>query len=168
MLLGHWVDGGVSVSDPHRKVSTHTARCLYRYRTRANAGPPSYNESRHMTSTPNEANTSGPNYANPVRRDRPLLFGILVDRWVLIVGTTALFGLGGIFMLSVVPVFQADALVQVEEEKQGLDVAAMPAGTSYGWLHYRPRLRSYRAGWCSVRSSNGPVLISLSSPTGCH
>ena len=84
-----------------------------------------------MTSTPTEANTSGPNHGrNPSDEiDLGQLFGVMVDRWVLIVGTTALFGLGGIFYaLSAVPVFQADALVQVEEEKQGLDVAAMLGG----------------------------------------
>ena len=84
-----------------------------------------------MTSTPNEANTSGPNHGRTPSDEIDLgqLFGVLVDRWVLIVGTTALFGLGGIFYaLSAVPVFQADALVQVEEEKQGLDVAAMLGG----------------------------------------
>ena len=35
---------------------------------------------------------------------------------------------GHFYALSAVPVFQADALVQVEEEKQGLDVAAMLGG----------------------------------------
>ena len=84
-----------------------------------------------MTSTPNEANTSGPNHGRTPSDEIDLgqLFGLLVDRWVLIVGTSAMFGLGGIFYaLSAVPVFQADALVQVEEEKQGLDVAAMLGG----------------------------------------
>ena len=84
-----------------------------------------------MTSTPTEANTSEPNHGRTPSDEIDLgqLFGLLVDRWVLIVGTTALFGLGGIFYaLSAVPVFQADALVQVEEEKQGLDVAAMLGG----------------------------------------
>ena len=83
-----------------------------------------------MTSTP-EANTSGPNHGRTPSDEIDLgqLVGVLVDRWVLIVGTTTLFGLGGIFYaLSAVPVFQADALVQVEEEKQGLDVAAMLGG----------------------------------------
>ena len=84
-----------------------------------------------MTSTPTEANTSGPSHGRTPSDEIDLgqLFGILVDRWVLIFGTTALFGLGGIFYaLSAVPVFQADALVQVEEEQQGLDVAAMLGG----------------------------------------
>ena len=84
-----------------------------------------------MTSTPTEANTSGPNHGRTPSDEIDLgqLFGILVDRWVLIVGTTALFGLGGIFYaLSAALVFQSDALVQVEEEKQGLDVAAMLGG----------------------------------------
>ena len=57
------------------------------------------------------------------------LVGLLVDRWVLIALTTALAAFMGIFYaFSVTPVFQADALVQVEEEKQGLDVAAMLGG----------------------------------------
>ena len=51
-----------------------------------------------MTSTPTEANTSGPTTATPSDEiDLGQPFGVLVDRWVLIVGTTALFGLGGIF-----------------------------------------------------------------------
>ena len=57
------------------------------------------------------------------------LVGLLVDRWALIALTTALAAFTGIFYaFSVTPVFQADALVQVEEEKQGLDVAAMLGG----------------------------------------
>ena len=84
-----------------------------------------------MTSTPTEPNTSGPNHGRAPSDEIDLgqLVGLLIDRWALIVGTTALFGLGGIFYaFSAVPVFQADALVQVEEEKQGLDVAAMLGG----------------------------------------
>ena len=82
-----------------------------------------------MTSTPT-TNPSNPR-ANPSDEiDIGQLFGLLVDRWVLIVYTTALFhSLGGIFYaFSARPIFQADALVQVEEEKQGLDVAAMLGG----------------------------------------
>ena len=84
-----------------------------------------------MTSTPTEPKTSGPNHGRAPSDEIDLgqLVGVLIDRWALIVGTTALFGLGGIFYsFSAVPVFQADALVQVEEEKQGLDVAAMLGG----------------------------------------
>ena len=84
-----------------------------------------------MTSTHTEPNTSGPNNGRGPSDEIDLgqLVGVLIDRWILIVGATALFGLGGIFYaFSAVPVFQADALVQVEEEKQGLDVAAMLGG----------------------------------------
>ena len=84
-----------------------------------------------MTSTHTEPNTSGPNNGRGPSDEIDLgqLVGVLIDRWTLIVGATALFGLGGIFYaFSAVPVFQADALVQVEEEKQGLDVAAMLGG----------------------------------------
>ncbi len=57
------------------------------------------------------------------------LVGMLVDKWVLIALNTVLAAFMGIFYaFSVTPVFQADALVQVEEEKQGLDVAAMLGG----------------------------------------
>ena len=84
-----------------------------------------------MTSTHTEPNTSGPNNGRGPSDEIDLgqLVGVLIDRWTLIVGATALLGLGGIFYaFSAVPIFQADALVQVEEEKQGLDVAAMLGG----------------------------------------
>ena len=57
------------------------------------------------------------------------LIGLLIDRWVLIGATTVLFLMGGVYYaLSATPLYQADALVQVEEEQQGLDVAAMLGG----------------------------------------
>ena len=57
------------------------------------------------------------------------LIGLLIDRWILIGATTALFLIGGVYYaLSATPLYQADALVQVEEEQQGFDVAAMLGG----------------------------------------
>lgn len=57
------------------------------------------------------------------------LIGLLIDRWLMIAGVTALFLIGGVYYaLSAVSIYQADALVQVEEEQQGLDVAAMLGG----------------------------------------
>ena len=57
------------------------------------------------------------------------LIGFLIDRWLMIAGVTALFLIGGVYYaLSAVSIYQADALVQVEEEQQGLDVAAMLGG----------------------------------------
>ena len=83
-----------------------------------------------MTSTP----TASTHQPNPGRSptdeiDLGQLVGLLIDRWALIVGATAVFGLGGIFYaLASTAIFQADALVQVEEEAQGLDVASMLGG----------------------------------------
>jgi tyrosine-protein kinase Etk/Wzc len=57
------------------------------------------------------------------------LIGLLIDRWLTIAGVTALFLIGGVYYaLSAVSIYQADALVQVEEEQQGLDVATMLGG----------------------------------------
>ena len=52
-----------------------------------------------MTSTHTEPNTSGPNNGRGPSDEIDLgqLVGVLIDRWILIVGATALFGLGGIF-----------------------------------------------------------------------
>ena len=81
-----------------------------------------------MTST-TPTNSPRPDYNRSDEIDIGQLVGLLVDRWVLIALTTALAAFTGIFYaFSVTPVFQADALVQVEEEKQGLDVAAMLGG----------------------------------------
>lgn len=84
-----------------------------------------------MTPTPTDPNTNPPSHGSVASDEIDLghLIGLLIDRWALIVGSTVLFGLAGVFYaLSATPVFQADALVQVEEEKQGLDVAAMLGG----------------------------------------
>ena len=57
------------------------------------------------------------------------LIGLLIDRLLTIAGVTALFLIGGVYYaLSAVSIYQADALVQVEEEQQGLDVATMLGG----------------------------------------
>ena len=84
-----------------------------------------------MTPTPTDPNNNPPNHGSAASDEIDIghLIGLLIDRWALIVGSTVLFGLAGVFYaLSATPVFQADALVQVEEEKQGLDVAAMLGG----------------------------------------
>ena len=57
------------------------------------------------------------------------LVGLLIDRWALILCSTVLFlAIGLFYSFSVIPVFQADSLVQVEEEQQGIDVGAMLGG----------------------------------------
>lgn len=81
-----------------------------------------------MTST-TPTNSPKPEYNRSDEIDLGQLFGLLIDRWVLIALTTAMAAGGGIFYsFSVAPVFQADSLVQVEEEKQGLDIATMLGG----------------------------------------
>ena len=81
-----------------------------------------------MTST-TPANSPKPESNRSDEIDLGQLFGLLVDKWVLIALTTSLAAGGGIFYsFSATPVFQADSLVQVEEEKQGFDVAAMLGG----------------------------------------
>ena len=81
-----------------------------------------------MTSTP-PTNPSNPESARSDEIDIGQLVGLLVDRWVMILSITTLFTVSGIFYaFSAKPIFQADALIQVEEEKQGLDVAAMLGG----------------------------------------
>ena len=81
-----------------------------------------------MTSTP-PTNPSNPESARSDEIDIGQLVGLLVDRWVMILSITTLFTVSGIFYaFSARPIFQADALIQVEEEKQGLDVAAMLGG----------------------------------------
>ena len=81
-----------------------------------------------MTSTPS-ANPSNPEIARSDEIDIGQLVGLLVDRWVMILSITTLFTVSGIFYaFSARPIFQADSLIQVEEEKQGLDVAAMLGG----------------------------------------
>ena len=81
-----------------------------------------------MTSTP-PTNSSNPESARSDEIDIGHLVGLLVDRWVMILSITTFFTVSGIFYaFSARPIFQADALIQVEEEKQGLDVAAMLGG----------------------------------------
>ena len=81
-----------------------------------------------MTSTPN-SNPTNPEISRSDEIDIGQLIGLLMDKWLLILSTTALVTFAGLFYaLSAVPVFQADALIQVEEESQGLDVAAMLGG----------------------------------------
>ena len=81
-----------------------------------------------MTSTPsNSQSNPGPSASDEI--DIGQLLGLLIDRWVLILLTTILVTAAGIFYaFSATPIFQADSLVQVEEEKQGLDVASMLGG----------------------------------------
>ncbi len=81
-----------------------------------------------MTSTPsNSQSNPAPSASDEI--DIGQLLGLLIDRWVLILLTTILVTAAGIFYaLSATPIFQADSLVQVEEEKQGLDVASMLGG----------------------------------------
>lgn len=84
-----------------------------------------------MTSTPpdGKADRGYPNHSSSDEIDIGQLIGLLIDKWVYITVTTVLFALAGIFYaLSATPIYQADALVQVEEEQQGLDVAAMLGG----------------------------------------
>lgn len=84
-----------------------------------------------MTSTPpdGKADRGYPNHSSSDEIDIGQLIGLLIDKWVHITVTTVLFALSGIFYaLSATPIYQADALVQVEEEQQGLDVAAMLGG----------------------------------------
>ena len=77
---------------------------------------------------------------------------------------------GGIFYaLSAVPVFQADALVQVEEEKQGLDVAAMLGGDlGTGGSTTKAEIEIIQSRMVLGDAVNGPDRISRSPPTGCH
>ena len=81
-----------------------------------------------MTSTPsNSQSNPGPSASDEI--DIGQLLGLLIDRWVLILLTTILVTAAGVFYaFSATPIFQADSLVQVEEEKQGLDVASMLGG----------------------------------------
>ena len=52
-----------------------------------------------------------------------------MDRWVLILSTTVLSTVAGLFYaFSATPIYQSDSLIQVEEEEQGFDVAAMLGG----------------------------------------
>ena len=96
--------------------------------TRAAAGPANCDGSIRMTST-TLPNSPKPDHNQSDEIDIGQLVGMLVDKWVLIALNTVLAAFMGIFYaFSVTPVFQADALVQVEEEKQGLDVAAMLGG----------------------------------------
>ena len=82
----------------------------------------------NMTSTPS-TNPSNPESARSDEIDIGQLVGLLVDRWFMILSITTLFTVSGIFYaFSARPIFQADSLIQVEEEKQGLDVAAMLGG----------------------------------------
>lgn len=78
-----------------------------------------------MTST----TTTKPDYNRSDEIDLRQLFGLLIDRLTLITLTTLFAASAGVFYaFSAIPIYQADSLVQVEEEKQGLDVAAMLGG----------------------------------------
>ena len=85
-----------------------------------------------MTSTTSrDAITNPPNLerARSDEIDIGKLVGLLLDRWGLILATTVLaFAVGIFYSFSAAPVFQADALVQIEEEQTGLDVSAMLGG----------------------------------------
>ena len=81
-----------------------------------------------MTSTPS-TNSTQPEISRTDEIDIGQLIGLLMDRWVLILATTTLFMFAGLFYaFSARPVYQSDSLIQVEEEKQGFDVAAMLGG----------------------------------------
>ena len=81
-----------------------------------------------MTSTP-PPNPTNPEISRSDEIDIGQLIGLLLDRWVMILSVTALFTVAGVFYaLSTSLIFQADSLIQVEEEKQGLDVASMLGG----------------------------------------
>lgn len=80
-----------------------------------------------MTTQDQEQQNAQVDHADEI--DIGQLIGLLIDRWLIIAGVTALFLIGGVYYaLSAVSIYQADALVQVEEEQQGLDVAAMLGG----------------------------------------
>ena len=80
-----------------------------------------------MTTQDQEQQNAQVDHADEI--DIGQLIGLLIDRWLMIAGVTALFLIGGVYYaLSAVSIYQADALVQVEEEQQGLDVAAMLGG----------------------------------------
>lgn len=81
-----------------------------------------------MTSTPS-TNATHPEISRSDEIDIGQLIGLLMDRWALILSTTALFMLGGLFYaFSARPIYQSDSLIQIEEEKQGFDVSAMLGG----------------------------------------
>jgi tyrosine-protein kinase Etk/Wzc len=81
-----------------------------------------------MTSTPS-TNSTHPEVSRSDEIDIGQLIGLLLDRWVLILSTIVLFTIAGLFYaFSATPIYQSDSLIQVEEEKQGLDVAAMLGG----------------------------------------
>lgn len=81
------------------------------------------------TRTDGSADHNYPGQRSSDEIDIGQLVGLLIDKWVQIAATTALFTLAGIFYaFSATPIFQADSLVQVEEEQQGLDVSAMLGG----------------------------------------
>ena len=80
-----------------------------------------------MTTQDQEQQNAQVDHADEI--DIGQLIGLLIDRWFMIAGVTALFLIGGVYYaLSAVSIYQADALVQVEEEQKGLDVAAMLGG----------------------------------------
>ena len=84
-----------------------------------------------MTSTPPKESTSNDRFAagQSDEIDIGQLIGLLIDRWLMIASCTLACLVAGLFYaLSATTVFQADALVQVEEEQKGLDVAAMLGG----------------------------------------
>jgi len=84
-----------------------------------------------LTSTPPKESTSNDRFAagQSDEIDIGQLIGLLIDRWLMIASCTLACLVAGLFYaLSATTVFQADALVQVEEEQKGLDVAAMLGG----------------------------------------
>ena len=81
-----------------------------------------------MTSTPS-TNSTNPEIVRSDETDIGQLIGLLMDRWALILSTTVLFAVAGFFYaFSAKPIYQSDSLIQIEEEKKGLDVAAMLGG----------------------------------------
>ena len=81
-----------------------------------------------MTST-TSTNSTHPKVSPSDEIDIGQLIGLLVDRWILILSTTALFTVAGLFYaFSATPIYQSDSLIQVEEETQGFDVATMLGG----------------------------------------
>lgn len=85
-----------------------------------------------MTSTTSRDAITSPPSLEGARSDEidiGKLVGLLLDKWGLILVITVLaFAVGIFYSFSAAPIFQADALVQVEEEQTGLDVSAMLGG----------------------------------------
>ena len=84
-----------------------------------------------MTSTPfkQDPNSETTNTARTDEIDLGQLIGLLLDRWRRIASLTFLLLIAGlIYALSATPIYQSDALVQIEEEDNGLDIGAMLGG----------------------------------------